>query len=62
MQIIPLKQGNDTYVSIDQSFFISMFREEFQLKHFRLWHLVLRDFSDSKVCVSGIEIGNLTHF
>ena len=35
MQIIPLKQGNDTYVSIDQSFFYNHVSGRISIKTFQ---------------------------
>ena len=35
MQIIPLKQGNDTYVSIDQSFFYKHVSGRISIKTFK---------------------------
>lgn len=35
MQIIPLKQGNDTYVSIDQSFFYKYVSGRISVKTFQ---------------------------
>ena len=36
MQIIPLKQGNDTYVSIDQSFFYKHVSGRISVKTFQV--------------------------
>ena len=53
MQIIPLKQGNDTYVSIDQSFFYKYVSGRISVKTFQAVA-----FGASWLRVSGIEIGN----
>ena len=40
----------ERHVNIDRSFFCyHMCRDEFRLKHFKLWHSFHRDFTDSKV-------------